>query len=97
MSLDTKEDNQPAKNLGNSIYLRSIDPLINKFRFYAMYIQDDLWGGVSLVRENGRIGQPGKVVINWYPKINEAITTMNKISREKQNRGYRASRGPNSK
>ena len=88
MSIDPKLDVRDAQKLSNSIYLRAIDPTVNKARFYSLHIMEDLWGGVSLVREHGRIGRPGKVILNWYPKINDAITAMHTIHRKKLKRGY---------
>ena len=88
MIVDSKTENEPAQKTGGSIYLKAIDPAENKARFYAMYIINDLWGGYSLVREYGRIGQPGRVLMNWHPKKNDATNSMNKISRLKQKRGY---------
>ena len=38
------------------------DPETNKHRFYSMHLQPDLLGGVGLVLEFGRIGQPDRVI-----------------------------------
>jgi predicted DNA-binding WGR domain protein len=43
------------------IVLRRIEPLRNIRRFYALSLQPDLFGTVSLVKEWGRVGQPGTV------------------------------------
>jgi predicted DNA-binding WGR domain protein len=39
--------------------LRRIDPARNMGRFYALSLQPDLFGTVSVVKEWGRIGQSG--------------------------------------
>jgi predicted DNA-binding WGR domain protein len=43
------------------IVLRRIEPQRNMRRFYALSLQPDLFGTVSVVKEWGRIGQPGTV------------------------------------
>jgi predicted DNA-binding WGR domain protein len=43
------------------IVLRRIEPQRNMNRFYALSVQPDLFGTVSVVKEWGRIGQPGTV------------------------------------
>ena len=43
------------------IVLRRIEPQRNMRRFYAVSLQPDLFGAVSVVKEWGRIGQPGTV------------------------------------
>jgi predicted DNA-binding WGR domain protein len=43
------------------IVLRRIEPQRNMNRFYALSLQPDLFGTVSVVKEWGRIGQPGMV------------------------------------
>jgi predicted DNA-binding WGR domain protein len=43
------------------IVLQRIEPLRNIRRFYALSLQPDLFGTVSVVKEWGRIGQPGTV------------------------------------
>jgi predicted DNA-binding WGR domain protein len=42
------------------------DALHDVHRFHRMEITPGLFGGWSLVREWGRIGQPGQVRIDWY-------------------------------
>jgi predicted DNA-binding WGR domain protein len=43
------------------IVLRRIEPQRNMRRFYALSLQPDLFGTVSIVKEWGRIGQHGTV------------------------------------
>jgi len=42
------------------VYLTRIQSELNEWRFYRLDIWPDLFGGVSLVREWGRIGQDGQ-------------------------------------
>ena len=46
--------------------LTRIDAARNACRFYRMEIAPGLFGDWSLVREWGRIGQPGQVRVDWY-------------------------------
>jgi predicted DNA-binding WGR domain protein len=41
------------------MYFRNIDPSRNRYRWYALDLQPDLFGGLNLVRQWGRIGQHG--------------------------------------
>jgi len=41
------------------IYFRSIDPARNRFRWYSLDLQPDLFGGVNLAHRWGRIGNHG--------------------------------------
>ncbi|OGQ89556.1 MAG: hypothetical protein A2289_07210 [Deltaproteobacteria bacterium RIFOXYA12_FULL_58_15] len=41
------------------MYFRSIEPSRNRYRWYALGLQPDLFGGVNLVHQWGRIGNKG--------------------------------------
>ena len=41
--------------------MHQVDPARRKYRYYRMVMQRDLFGGASLIREWGYIGQPGRV------------------------------------
>jgi predicted DNA-binding WGR domain protein len=41
------------------VYLRSEDPAHNRHRYYLVSVQRDLWGGLVVVKQWGRIGAPG--------------------------------------
>ena len=82
---------QGSKNylqMTEQLYLQAIEPAKNKSRFYKLLIQPDLWGGVSLVREYGRISQPGTVILNWYEKELDVLESMKRLSQIKCKRGY---------
>jgi predicted DNA-binding WGR domain protein len=61
------------------------NPAANQARFYRMAIWPDLFGGYSLAREYGRIGQPGKLRLAPYPEETQAI---NALFKRKTRRGY---------
>lgn len=70
------------------LQMRRIDPACNMRRFYRMSIQPDLFGGASLVREWGRIGARGQMMIEQHPDEGRAITALMKLAAVKKRRGY---------
>lgn len=70
------------------LQMRRIDPAWNMRRFYRMSIQPDLFGGASLVREWGRIGARGQMIIEQHPDEGRAVTALMKLAAVKQRRGY---------
>ena len=49
-----------------SVELRRIDPVKNMRRFYRLDVQPDLFGGVLLMKEWGRIHARGRMVAEHY-------------------------------
>ena len=47
-------------------HLRRIDPACNMRCFYRLSVQRDLFGGACLIREWGRIGYRGQVMIETH-------------------------------
>lgn len=72
------------------ITLTRIDPARNAFRFYRLALWPDLFGGVTLAREWGRLGQPGTLRLDAYDSAGDAGRALERLSRAKQRRGYRA-------
>lgn len=70
------------------LHLRRIDPCCNMRRFYRMAIQSDLFGKTSLVREWGRIGHHGQMLIETHTDEGQAVNAMMKLARTKQRKGY---------
>ncbi|TQM94650.1 putative DNA-binding WGR domain protein [Roseinatronobacter monicus] len=70
------------------LQMRRVDPARNMRRFYRMSIQPDLFGGASLVREWGRIGYRGQMMIEPHADEGQAVTALMKLARAKQRRGY---------
>ena len=50
--------------------------------------QRDLFGGTSLIREWGRIGTRGHMLIEPHRDEGEAITALMRLARVKRRRGY---------
>ena len=70
------------------VQMRRVDPVRNMRRFYRISVQRDLFGGASLVREWGRIGFRGQVLIESHIDEGMAITALMKLAAVKQRRGY---------
>jgi predicted DNA-binding WGR domain protein len=74
-----------------TVDLKRIDPSLNMRRFYRMSVQPDLFGGACLVREWGRIGFRGQMMIEQHPDEGRAVSALMKLAVTKTRRGYRAS------
>jgi len=57
-------------------------------RFYRMEIVPGLFGDWSLIREWGRIGQPGRVRVDWYDTEAAAKDARFDIQMQKAKLGY---------
>ena len=68
--------------------LTRIDTSRNARRFYRMEIVPGLFGDWSLVREWGRIGQPGQVRVDWFEDEAAAKDVRFEIHMKKAKRGY---------
>lgn len=68
--------------------LKRIDTSINARRFYRMELIQGLFGDWSLVREWGRVGQSGKVRVDWFDTESSAKKERFKIHMKKSMRGY---------
>lgn len=76
------------------IHLHRIDPARNMARFYRLTSTASLFGDVWVVREWGRIGQPGRMRIDLYEKVEEATAARLVLERSKRHRGYCDVGGP---
>ena len=72
----------------NAVHLRRIDPARNMHRFYRLDVQPDLFGGVLLVKEWGRIGARGRMVAPRYDTEALAAAALQRQAERKQRRGY---------
>ena len=73
-----------------SIRLERREPARNLQRFYAITVTRTLFGQWAMVREWGRIGQPGTVRETWFETEGAAHEAGAKIRQRKEKRGYRA-------
>jgi predicted DNA-binding WGR domain protein len=72
-----------------ALTLYRTDPERNLRRFYLLDVQPDLFGRWSLVREWGRMGQPGDVLVRPYPTEGAASAALERQRSIKERRGYR--------
>jgi len=72
----------------NAVHLRHIDPTRNMRRFYRLDVQPDLFGGVLLVKEWGRIGTRGRMVAESYDSEALAADALQKHAEQKRKKGY---------
>lgn len=59
-------------------------------RFYRLWADADLWGRVTVVREWGRIGQAGKVRVDYVDRPEDAAAWLARIEAAKRRKGYAA-------
>ncbi len=71
-----------------SAELVKLSPAKRQARFYRLEIWPDLFGGFSLAREYGRIGQAGRLQLDPFPELDPACKALARIVRRKQRRGY---------
>ena len=57
-------------------------------RFYRLDVQPDLFGGVLLVKQWGRIGTRGRIVDESYQSEALAADAMQRQAERKRRRGY---------
>jgi predicted DNA-binding WGR domain protein len=70
------------------IRLVLVCPKTNKNRFYRIQVVPGLFGNWALVREWGRIGQPGTVKKEWFESLTQAEDAKELILKQKLKRGY---------
>ncbi|WP_120505301.1 WGR domain-containing protein [Sulfitobacter mediterraneus] len=70
------------------IRIERVDADANMYRFYRLRLLPDLFGGISLLREWGRIGTQGQYKIELFTDGGEATDAMLTVFRAKQKRGY---------
>jgi predicted DNA-binding WGR domain protein len=79
---------QPAAT--GPLDLTRVEPAADRFRFYRLMLQPDLFGGCTLVREWGRCGQPGTVRVRTLATDVEAARLLAGELAQRRRRGYRA-------
>ena len=77
-------------SLDTAIYLERIDARRNMARYYMLSIQPNLFGGISFIRQWGRIGTAGREKIELMDDIGAAHVAQVGIERAKRRRGYNA-------
>jgi predicted DNA-binding WGR domain protein len=60
----------------------------NMARYYVLSIEPSLFGDATLIREWGRIGQPGQRKIELYESQSRAVEALDTWLQRKRRRGY---------
>ncbi len=71
-----------------SVDLVKRNPAKRQARFYRLELWPNLFGGVSLAREYGRIGQGGRLHLLPVEDEQQARRAFDRILRQKTRRGY---------
>lgn len=82
---------QPDRQLEifpRELRLNRVDPSRNMQRYYRMAVEQDLFGGASLIREWGRQGAPCHRMIEPHRDEGEAINALLKLADRKSRKGY---------
>lgn len=74
------------------LYVERRDPRRNMARFYALSIEETLFGQARLVRRWGRIGTAGRTVQHSFDNEGEAVSLFLELLRAKRMRGYQPRR-----
>lgn len=74
------------------LYIERRDPRRNMARFYALSIEETLFGQARLVRRWGRIGTTGRTVQHSFDNEDEAVGLFLELLRAKRMRGYQPRR-----
>ncbi len=72
----------------NYLVLDRRDPSQNMDRFYVLSVEPSLFGDATLVREWGRIGQPGRRRVEIHENEGRAVESLEKWLQRKRRRGY---------
>ena len=67
----------------------SIDPKRNRFRFYWVYLGEDLWGETALVKAWGRIGSHPRERFYWPRTDGELSSLLQRVILRRVQHGYR--------
>lgn len=66
----------------------SIDPNKNRYRYYQIYLTEDLWGKTCLVKAWGRIGQRPHHRFYWPESEEELARLLQQAIFRRRERGY---------
>lgn len=71
------------------VYVERREAGLNMARFYALSIEQTLFGQPCLVRRWGRIGTSGRMIQQSFEREDEAVDLFLCLLRSKRSRGYR--------
>jgi predicted DNA-binding WGR domain protein len=70
------------------LHLESLQPEVNRLRFYRLEVVRDLLGAWCVIRRWGRIGTRGQMRVESYPSRHAAEVAAERQARRKVARGY---------
>ena len=71
-----------------ALHLRRIDPARKMRRFYRLDLQPDLFGRVLLMKQWGRVGIGGRMVMESFASEAPALAALQRQAEHKRRRGY---------
>ncbi|GAA4186850.1 WGR domain-containing protein [Shinella granuli] len=71
------------------IYIERTDASKNMARYYAMAIEQTLFGDACLTRRWGRIGTMGQQSVHHFQREEDAVRLFLDLLHQKRTRGYR--------
>lgn len=71
------------------LYVERTDPTQNMARYYAMQIEQTMFGEACLIRRWGRIGKRGQEKQHVFAREEEAVLLFLDLLKQKRARGYR--------
>ncbi|WP_458395001.1 WGR domain-containing protein [Rhizobium brockwellii] len=92
MSLDVAapcEDHAGMISQPYQLYVERTDPAKNMARYYAMEIEQTMFGEACLTRRWGRIGKRGQEKQHVFEREEEAVRLFLDLVKQKLARGYR--------
>ncbi|MBY3271433.1 MULTISPECIES: WGR domain-containing protein [Rhizobium] len=70
------------------LYVERTDPAKNMARYYAMQIEQTMFGEACLTRRWGRIGKRGQEKQHVFEREEEAVQLFLELLKQKRGRGY---------
>lgn len=70
------------------LYVERSDSSRNMARYYAMSIEQNLFGNICLLRKWGRIGTKGQMMVHHFDREEDAVLLFLDLVRQKRKRGY---------
>ncbi|CDM60336.1 MULTISPECIES: WGR domain-containing protein [Rhizobium] len=71
------------------LYVERSDPAKNMARYYAMEVEQTIFGEACLTRRWGRIGKHGQEKKHVFEREEEAVRLFLELVKQKRARGYR--------
>lgn len=90
---DPSRGRELTKKLPVRLSWTSIRPGENRYRFYALSIEPDLWGSTCVIRRWGRLTGGSKAKFTWVDSDEELHAWVRRIHRHRLLHGYRLTHG----